>query len=135
MQYQEFVQRVQSKAGLSSHEEALHTIKTTLATLGERLYRTERQKLAAQLPTELKGLLSERVSAEATRQDVDRFPLEEFYNRVSARLDISYDQAAGQSQAVASVLQQAVSPDQIRAVKDTLSADYETLFTGGSQGT
>jgi uncharacterized protein (DUF2267 family) len=126
MQYQEFVQRVQSKADLSSHEEALHTINTILATLGERLYRTERQKLTAQLPAELKGFLSERMTGEATRQDIDRFPLEEFYNRVSARLDISYDQAAEQSQAVMSVLQQAVSPDQIRAVKDTLSADYET---------
>jgi uncharacterized protein (DUF2267 family) len=47
MQYEEFIQRVQERADLGSREEAVRATEAVLGTLGERLYRTERDDVAA----------------------------------------------------------------------------------------
>ena len=63
----------------------VHLCPGNFAALGERIYRTEQDKLAAQLPKELREYLSSRAQPETMRGDTDRYSLEEFYNRVSAR--------------------------------------------------
>jgi uncharacterized protein (DUF2267 family) len=126
MTYEEFIERVQEQADLT-RDEASQATRVTLATLGERIYRTEREDLAAQLPPQLGAQLSERQPGEVTRQDVDRFPLEEFYNRVSGRLDIGFPQGKRRAQVVVAVLQEAVSPEQMAAVREALPAEYGEL--------
>jgi uncharacterized protein (DUF2267 family) len=127
MRYDEFISRVQERAGLA-RDEAVRSTEATLATLGERLYRTERENLAAQLPDELKEDLFKEVDSEVTRRDVDRFSLEEFYIRVSARAEIGYPDAVKRAQAVIAVLREAVSAGEIEDVLSKLPDEYGELF-------
>lgn len=131
MQYDEFMERVQEQANLDSQEDAGRITEVVFATLGERLYRTEAAGLEAQLPKELKGLFFARQPPESTRQDTDRFQLEEFYNRISARADVNYSQAKKLAKAVVAVLREAVSPGEWRDALATLPAEYGELFGEG----
>lgn len=72
-------------AEFESRKQVEESVAVSLAALGERLYWTNRRKLAAQLPDELKVFLEREVEAEAVRQDVPRYSLEEYYQRVAAR--------------------------------------------------
>jgi uncharacterized protein (DUF2267 family) len=128
MRYHEFINRVQERTDLGSRDEAARATEATLATLGERLYRTERENLAAQLPDELKEDLFKRVDSEVIRRDVDRFSLEEFYIRVSARAEVGYPDAVKRAQAVIAVLQEAVSAGEIEDVLSKLPDEYGELF-------
>ncbi|MEJ2032998.1 MAG: DUF2267 domain-containing protein [Deltaproteobacteria bacterium] len=121
MRERDFVDRVRERAGLESKGEAEKVVRATLETLGERLHKTERVKLAAQLPDELKELLHRR-------PDHDFFQLEEFYNRVSARAGIRYPHAVEQAMAVATVLKEAVSPGELAEIIADLTEDYRELF-------
>jgi uncharacterized protein (DUF2267 family) len=127
MRYDEFITRVRERAGLG-RDEAVRSTEATLATLGERLYRTERENLAAQLPNELKEDLFKQVDSEVTWRDVDRFSLEEFYIRVSARAEVGYPDAVKQAQAVVAVLREAVSAGEIEDVLAELPEEYGELF-------
>lgn len=82
MRYDEFVAQARRRTGLSSNEESERITAAVLETLGERIYKTEREDLAAQLPSELRKYLS-------TRPESESFHLEEFYNRVRSRADVS----------------------------------------------
>ncbi len=57
MEYDEFIDRVQERLNLDSRDDAIRITEVTLATLGERLDRLERDQTAAQLPNELKAFL------------------------------------------------------------------------------
>ncbi|HEX6387556.1 MAG TPA: DUF2267 domain-containing protein [Anaerolineae bacterium] len=129
MQYDEFMDRVQERADLDSRDDAALITEVVLATLGERLYRTEAAELAAQLPKELQGHFFARQPPENTRQDTDRFSLEEFYNRVSARADVNYSQAQKLTRAVVAVLQEAVTPGEWQDALSTLPSEYGELFS------
>jgi len=128
MQHDEFIHRVQERAGLETHADAERLTKVVLGTLGERLYRTERDDLTAQLPKEMRNYLYAEQDRENTPLDTSRFSLEEFYNRVSARLDIGYPAATRQSKAVTAVLQEAVSRGEIDDALQTLSDEFGELF-------
>ena len=128
MDYEEFLNLVQQYAGLDTQEEALQITRATLETLGERIYRSARGDIASQLPGELKPLLSARVSPETSRQQVDRFSLEEFYNRVSARADVGYPRAVSRSRAVMSVLKEAISGGEWEDLRSELPAEYSDLL-------
>lgn len=121
MRYNAFIELVQRKAGLESIDQAVQATEAALETLGERLYRTERENLAAQLPNELKQYLFKR-------QVTDRFSLEEFYERVSARSDVRYHHAVEQARAVMAVLREAISPGELKDILSKLSDDYGELF-------
>ena len=99
MRYHEFIERVQATGELDQ-DEAVRATRATLATLGERIYRTERDNLAAQLPDDLKAYLHEQVGSRATQRDVEHFSLQEFYNRVGARSDVTYKHAVKRAKAV-----------------------------------
>ncbi len=128
MQYDEFIHRVQENAGLATQAEAVQLTKAVLGTLGERLYRTERDDLAAQLPKGLKEFLFAEQDPENIRQEVRRFSLEEFYNRVSARAEIGRPDAVKQAQAVMAVLQEAVSAGEVADVMAELPDEFGELF-------
>ena len=120
MRYEEFVEKVGLRAGISE-EEAVAAISATMETLGERLDHTERSLLAAQLPQQLKSLLQ-------GKHRTDRYPLDEFFNRVRARAGVGYPDAIHRSRVVASVLQEAVSEGELRDILSRLPKEYEELF-------
>jgi uncharacterized protein (DUF2267 family) len=131
MEYQTFIQKVQDQAGLDTFEAARRTAQVILGTLGERLYRTERGHLAAQLPDALAADLNQYVEPRTTRQQVDQFSLEEFYNRVSARLDeLAYVETVERSQAVLAVLRQAVTAGEWSHIASELPLEYKPLIEG-----
>jgi len=123
MQYDEFIKRVQERANLESLEEAVRATEATLETLGERLYlhRTERRHLASQLPKELGEYLLKR-------QGDGHYLLEEFYNRVSARMDVGYPHAVNRAQAVIAVLRAAVASGEWEHIQSKLPDEYDELL-------
>lgn len=129
MQYDEFMDHVQQRAQLGTLEDAERLTQTVLGVLGERLYRTVCDKLAAQLPKEMKDFLFSSQSRENTWRDVQQFSLEEFYQRVSARMNVGYPAAVRQSQAVIAVIQEAVSPGIIDNVRAELPNEFTQIFT------
>jgi uncharacterized protein (DUF2267 family) len=121
MQYDDFIDRVQQRAGLDSQERAVRAVRATLETLGERLSRMETRQLAAQLPNQLRAHFHARPESQI-------FPLEEFFKRVSARASVRQSEAAEQARAVIGVLREAVSAGEIEDVRIELAPEYDTLF-------
>lgn len=121
MQYDDFIDRVQQRAGLNSQEGAARAVRATLETLGERLSRVETRQLATQLPKELQVYLH-------PRQESQIFSLDEFFNRVSARAHVRWAEAVDQARAVLGVLREAVSAGEIDDVRLELAPDYDALF-------
>jgi uncharacterized protein (DUF2267 family) len=121
MQYDEFIARVQQRAGFSSPAEAVLATRATLETLGERLSRVETRQFATQLPKELQGYVHERPGAQI-------FDLEEFFDRVSAREGVRWQQAVAHARAVMAVLCEAISPGEMEDVRLELAPEYDALF-------
>ncbi len=127
MQYDEFVGEVQNRARLPSRGDAVRAIQATLETLAERIAAGEASDLAAQLPPELGTFL----------RDVDtteRFSVDDFFLRVAAKETADLPDAVHHTRAVFDVLQEAVTPGQIRDVRAQLPDDYDPLFEAGSEG-
>lgn len=130
MQFDEVMDRVQDTTGLAEREEAVSVTRAVLETLGERVDRKVWNGIAAQLPDELKEFLLAR--AETT----DRYPLTEFYNRVGARADLKYNDAAERTRQVFSVLREAISGGEWRNLVESLPRDeYGELFGEDAHGT
>ena len=129
MEYTQFIERVQSAASAASRDEAVRLTEATLETLGERLYRTEREQVAAQLPDELKPWLHKRGRDQNTRQDVDRFSLEAFYHRVSARAEVDHQQAIIGARGVMQVFRSAVSSGAWNDMVARLPSGYDELVS------
>ena len=136
MRFHEFVRRVQEEAELDSRDEAVKTIRATLSSLGECLYRTERRHLASQLPKEAKEFLREYVEdAEVTRQGAACLTLQEFYDRVGARADVTRTRAIERAEAVAAVLRETTPPGEWEHVVREMPKEYRALLTGESPDT
>lgn len=129
MRYPEFIERVMANVDFESRDQAELVIKESLAALGERIYRTEQDKLAAQLAKELREYLSSRAEPETMRGDTPRYSLEEYYNRVSARTDVGFPEVIEQSRAVMRVLQEAVSSPVLEEILQDLPEEYRELFS------
>jgi uncharacterized protein (DUF2267 family) len=128
MKYDDFMNRVQDQAGIESKDEAIRLTRATLETLGERLYRSQRDDLTAQLPNELNGFLRARVFPETTPRDVDRFTLEEFYNRVNARAGLGYPRAVAGVKVVMAVLRQAIAAGEWEDLRSELPDEYAEIL-------
>jgi uncharacterized protein (DUF2267 family) len=128
MTYDDFIQRVQDKAHLPDRAAAERLIEATLTTLGERLYRTTLDNFGAPLPKELQAFFYARQPRENTRQEVERFSLEEFYTRVSARANIGFQQAGEQARTVIAILEEALSPGHMDLLRAELPAEYGRLI-------
>ena len=94
-----------------------------LETLGERLDRKARNGIEAQLPNELKTFLLAR------EEQSDAYRLEEFYNRIGARANLTYEEAAQRTRQVFAVLQQATAGGEIQDIRQDLPPDYGALFS------
>lgn len=121
MESQEFIRKMQQFAGLEDEEQATKVTGAVLETLGERLPLKHRDHLAAQLPAKLRAHVLKR---EPTKP----FVLENFYNRVGVRADISYHRAVHGSLAVIKALQEAVAPGELNDIVAELPQEYGELF-------
>jgi uncharacterized protein (DUF2267 family) len=121
MEYAAFIKRVQQRVDFDAPADAVRAIEATLETLGERLSPRETRQLAAELPKELRASLLQRSAQQI-------FPLEEFFNRVSAREGVRWHQAATHARAVIAVVGEAVSSGALADVKTELAPDYDDLF-------
>ncbi len=102
-------------------------METVLETFAERITRTERDNLAAQLPDAMKEILYQV-------KDTEQFELEEFYNRVTLRLDIGFPNAVKHSRSVMVTLKEAVSQGQIQDILNQLPPEYEEIFEKEPEG-
>jgi len=125
MQTHDFLGQVQARARLSSPDEAARVTRATLETLGERLEGGEPDNLAAQLPGALKHLLS------GIEGRAERFGLDEFVERVSARSGAEITQRTHPVRAVFAVLDEAVAPGTLAHMREQLPGDYQPLFEAG----
>ena len=121
MNYALFIQKVQEYTGLANQEDAAKVTQAVLETMSERLSRTHREHLAAQLPGELKSYLPRR-------QHMVYLLLEEFYERVGNRADVSYQNAVKYATAVARVLREAIAPGELGDILSGFPEEYNELF-------
>ena len=122
MQFDDFITRVQEQARLDTREESIRITRAVLETLGERLDRKVRNGLEAQLPNELKDFLLARVAHS------DQYDLQEFYNRVGGRADLTAREATERTKQVVAVLREAVPGGEIEDILEDLSPEYGELF-------
>ncbi len=121
MDYKDFLKRVQDLSGLSE-QESRASVEATLQTLGERMERPERNKLAAELKNELKTSLLKRSAGE-------HFTLEDFFTRIGARAGgVHYSQSVERCRIVLAVLREAVSEGDIEAAIKKLPHEFRELF-------
>ena len=129
LRYNQFIDQVQQRTGLQSRDKAVRITRATLGTLGERVYRSTLDDLAAQLPDKLKKLIKARAHPEMTPQDVERYSLGEFYNRVNARADLGTLETSEEAKAVISVLRDAVTAGEWADLRAELPEEYDQLLS------
>lgn len=123
MQHDEFIGLVQHYARLSSRGEAERATRVTLEVLAERLAGGEVKDLASQLPREIGHHLQGGFAGMG-----ERFPLEDFFRRVSLRENVDVAKARYHAQAVMTVVSKAVSKGELDDVRAQLPDEYEQLF-------
>lgn len=125
MNYESFVNMVKERAHITNTRDALVAIEATLKTLGERLTEAEAAHLAAQLPPEIGRFL--------TVVDTNKsFDLETFYEHIAQRESIGQPMSRRHARVVLSIVEETVSPGELRDVLAQLPEEYMDLFTFGS---
>jgi len=127
MTHDEFIGQVQHHARLASRGDAERATRAVLETLGERLAGGEPLDLAAQLPPEI-GRHLERMDAGLGV----RLSLDDFFDLVATREGVDLPDAVQHARAVLSVLQEAVSPGEMRDVRAQLPDAWDRLFAGSA---
>ena len=123
MQYQEFIERVRERAYIDSDEEALTLIRATLETLAEHQAGNASAQLAAELPEQVGGFITNQNSGG------EAFGVQEFVRRVGERAGIGEaNTAALFASSVLAVLQDAVSREEFDKVRGTFPPEYNALF-------
>lgn len=123
MQFQQFLGKVQQRAGLDSPDRALRATRATLNTLAERLYGNEPTDLASQLPGEIgRHLQPDNAGAG------ERFGVEEFVRRVAERENAAGNDSRRHARVVLEVLGEAVSKGEMKDVRQQLPGEYDALL-------
>src|SRR5688500_15872725 len=121
MKGEQFIAEVRNLAEVASNEEAQKATRATLETRTERLAGNEPSNLAAQLPPEIAAYVEGEGGREA-------FSVEEFYGRVAQKEGVGNDEAVKHAQAVATVLQTAVTGGELEDVRSQLGDEYKEVF-------
>ncbi len=121
MNFDQFIGAVQNRARCSDSGDSLGATRATLSTLGERLDRGENLDIESQLPNEIAKFIVQPASNES-------FDVDEFYNRVARREEVEKPRARFHARAVISVLEEAISPGELRDALDQLPEEYDDLF-------
>lgn len=122
MQHDEFIGLVQDRARLGSRGAAESATRATLETLADRLTGGLAGNLGAQLPPEIGRHLQDT--------EGESFEITDFWRRVADReaYDVDLPEAAFQARVVVSVVDEAVTGDQLDRVKEQLTPEWAELF-------
>lgn len=123
MQYQEFIERVQQRAGLASFGEAEAATRATLTILGEYLTGGEGLDLASQLPQGLAEILRQQPPERSTI-----FSLNDFLQRVGEEEGVGIEAASVHARAVMGVLEEAVTKGEMDDVRRQFPSEFDPLF-------
>lgn len=121
MDHDQLVGELQNRAQLASRGEAVRAIRCTLTVLGERLQAGEAKDLAGQLPMEIDQFLIQADSGQ-------RFPYEEFLDRVTDCEGVERSEAAYHAQLVVQLVSETVYASEIQEVLSNLPEEYLDLF-------
>lgn len=123
MQAVEFYRLVQERLGLADQSEAEAATRSVLAALADRINRPEAKDMASQLPKELADLVKGRGGP------VQKMDLDTFIGRIQSDLDLeNRDQAFRITEAVFSVLKDAISQGEWEDVVSQLPRELQTMF-------
>jgi uncharacterized protein (DUF2267 family) len=127
MTYDEFLGQVQHRGQLRSRGEAERVTWATLQTLGERLSGGEAKDFASQLPVPLPQYALSGLAGWGIPLSLD-----EFTQVVADREGADSKRAQQHTQAVCSVLREALSPGEVGDIRSQLPAEYDRLFQPGA---
>jgi uncharacterized protein (DUF2267 family) len=131
MQYDPFIDHIAETLDVP-RDEAEHAAEVVLGTLGEALYRTERDALGAELPKPADQHLFSIQPRETTPGDRQTMELDALYTRVASRTEGRSTAGAQMTTSVVlGAVQEAVSDATLRKVFDTLPSSYATLLPAG----
>jgi len=121
MKYGDFIGHVQHKCRVGTQGEAVKAVRSTLETLGERMFSNEKEHLMSQLPEEIGYYLSQTEKNE-------KYDLNEFYEKVSEKEGTDMPIAVHHARSVMSVVKEAVTPGQWRNLLYELPEEYAPLL-------
>ncbi len=125
--YEAFIENVESRSDLDSRKEAVTAADATLQTLSQRISRGEATNLAKRLPDEL----ADSVTTDET-ESAEEFSADVFVERVQTyeqehtTLDAAH--ADRHVQAVLESLSEAINRNEWRSVRSQLPSDYGSLY-------
>lgn len=122
MQDTEFISMVQERAQLDNPGEAESVIHGVLRMLARHLSAGEAQDLAGQLPKLFHSDLSK------SKTEAEGFSLTVFLRDLAEWEGVRQDEAEQHARAVFSVLQEAVTPGQLKHVLAQLPKEFEQLL-------
>jgi len=123
MQYQDFIERVQQRAGLPSFAAAEAATRATLTTLGEYLAGGEGLDLASQLP---QGLAEPLRQQPPERSKI--FSLNDFVQLVGEKEGAGFEEASAHAHVVMGVLGEAVSKSEMDDVRRQFPSEFDGFF-------
>jgi uncharacterized protein (DUF2267 family) len=121
VRFAEFVGQLQHRLELPGEGEAVRAARATLTTLGERLQSGEADDLASSLPMEIDRFLR-------TADSGQRFPYEEFLDRVAEREGSDRSAAARHAAVVVGLVSEVTPAGEMAQVRGGLPAEYDPLF-------
>lgn len=144
LRHEEFVRRVQQRAGLVTAGAAMLAVEASLTILGDRL-RAEANgrddEPDNRLIAELASLLPEKLGAalfriseagtlakERESSSIEEFSLTEFFERVGAQTGVGLAEAERHACAVAQTLEEAAGDGGLDQIRSRLPDEYEFLF-------
>ena len=126
MKHDHLVEKVRDLAQLTSTQDAVSIIRSTLVTLAERLSNREAGRLAAQLPEEIGAYLTIPPG-----QGGESFSLEEFFERVARREEKEVKDVVHGVRAATEMVTEAVPPRELNDLLCQLPSDFQQLFDAG----
>lgn len=125
MQYQEFVNRVNTRIQEQTPGETEFAIQATFATVGECVSGKEAESLSSQLPVELALQLESGNYA----NEAKRFSLAEFYRRIADREGtLHIEDACMRARMVITELLEVITNEELTSMKLKLPEGFESLF-------
>jgi len=134
MQYDEFIEQVQTRAHLSSQSEAQLATQATLETFAAYISWKDRHDAASQLPKNIKTYLQWPVVGPGNQPDAgseSNVSLDDFFQRLSIREGVPKAVAVEHARAVLSVLREALSKGEFEDMRADIPAEiYNEFFAG-----
>lgn len=127
MTYDAFLDTVHGHLSTDDRETTADIATVVLKTFSEILYRTERDKLSAPLPTELAQLL-QSARPETSREETERLTEGAFLDRIQARANLNREDAQAATWGVLTVLGEATDAPVLSEIGDHLPPSYAEIF-------